>query len=101
MAQFQINERLKELEDKMIYFQEQRNELVRIRVENEARLSEQIAQRDRLIAEKNQIIEDLTRQLEDQKEDSDGHRRRAEKAENDYRRLQQNDQFFSMLRQAL
>jgi hypothetical protein len=98
MAQFQINERLKELEEKMIYFQEQRNELFRIRVENEARLMKQISERDELINEKNQIIEDLTRQLEDQKEDSDGHRRRAEKAENDYRKLLQNDQFFSMLR---
>ena len=60
-----------------------------------------ISERDTLINEKNQIIEDLTRQLEDQKEDSDGHRRRAEKAENDYRRLQQNDQFYSMLGQTL
>ncbi len=98
MAQFQINERLKELEEKMIYFQEQRNELVRIRVENEARLMKQISERDELIDEKNQIIEDLTRQLDGLIEDSDGHRRRAEKAENDYRKLQQNDQFYSMLR---
>ncbi len=98
MTQLQINKRLEELEDKMIYFQEQRNELVRMRVENEAQLMEQIAQRDTLIAEKNDIIEDLTKQIEDQKEDSEGHRRRAEKAENDYRRLQQNGQFYSMLR---